>query len=101
MSPSAGQRKDESVFVLVVDENPVRFNVAVAMSRIVTVKRMVFILWWQFASLTQNVNYIEEFVHVIAALLEEFVVLFEAGGIFDFEHCLRLQTGRETLAGGE
>ena len=90
MSPSAGQRKDESVFVLVVDENPVRFNVAVAMSRIVTVKRMVFVLWWQFASLAQNVNYVEEFV-----------VLFEAGGIFDFEHCLRLQTGRETLAGGE
>ena len=71
------------------------------MSRIVTVKRMVFVLWWQFASLAQNVNYVEEFVHVVAALLEEFIVLFEAGGVFDFEHRLRLQTGRETLAGGE
>jgi hypothetical protein len=32
---------------------------------------------------------------------EEFVVLLEAGGVFDIEHRLRLQTGDEALTGSE
>ena len=40
-------------------------------------------------------------IDVIAALFKEFVVLLEAGGVFDVEHCLRLQTGYEALTGSE
>ena len=69
MRSCPGQRKDERRFVLVIDQNPIGFDVAISMPLVIAMKRMIFIFRRQFASFTKNVNDIQKFVHVIATLL--------------------------------
>jgi hypothetical protein len=69
MRSCPGQRKDERRFVLVIDQNPIGFDVAISMPLVIAMKWMIFILRRQFASFTKNVNDIQKLVHVIATLL--------------------------------
>ena len=71
---------------LVIDQQPIRLNVAFPMRDIAARQAVVLILGLKCRRDCQHVDDLLQQVHVVMPLLAYLQVLFEPGGVFYFKH---------------
>jgi hypothetical protein len=82
--------KVEHVFVDAVEEQPIRFDVAVAGADPGTGQGVITVLGFEGLSLDDPENDIFEFSEILAAFLQAFDVLAELGGLMNRSHWSQL-----------
>ena len=85
MRSGPGQRKDEDGFRLVVDQKPVRRDVALSVSDVVSGKRVVMVLFRHRLARLENADGLREKLHVATTLFRALVIALEHICPFDVE----------------
>jgi hypothetical protein len=69
-----------------INQNPIRLDVEITRSHKFSMKRMVFVRWWQRCGFDQKINDLLKFRKVFASLLGSLEVLPECGGATERSH---------------
>jgi len=69
-----------------INQNPIRLDVEIAGSHKFSMKRMVFVRWWQRCGFDQKINDLLKFRKVLSSLLGPVNVFPESGSATDRSH---------------
>jgi hypothetical protein len=69
-----------------INQNPIRLGVEITGSHKFSMKRMVFVRWWQRCGFDQKINDLLEFRKVFASFLGSLDVFPECGGATERSH---------------
>nr|WP_232298744.1 hypothetical protein [Granulicella tundricola] len=83
----SGSREKDLAFLQLIDQKPVRLNVAFAMIFPAAAEEMIVISHGQFNLLGKEHDDLSQLGHLQAPALHELRITTKSGGHNDFEHC--------------
>ena len=77
MTPGAVKNHLTTCCVNAVDEQPVRLNMTFPLTFVITVQRMIVVLWQEWLFVNKQSHYFDKLIHVLAAFFSQIKFLFK------------------------